>query len=148
MVLLFQGQRVILNHIKDQRESGRANGSSGADLYDNPILCLLSGDGNRNEGRPSFIEMAETALDFGFNLEVWAFRKSTSRNYRELKNTYGERVQLMDLEEVLDLITAGEDEDAGAYFRGPERRGREPRERNQVGSRSRSRSRSRRRNRD
>ena len=113
------------------------------DMYNRPIMCLLTGDGNRNEGRPSFIEMAETALKFGFNLEVWAFKESTSRNYNILKSKYSPYVEIMDLSKVVDRITKDieKDNEEEDLWKLVEMRARK--EANETSNKSRSKGRSR-----
>ncbi len=52
---------------------------------------LLTGDGNDNAGRMSFIDAAERALQEGWMVEVWAWRGSTSRRYTDFAREYSSR---------------------------------------------------------
>jgi hypothetical protein len=53
---------------------------------------LLTGDGNDNAGRMSFIDAAERALQEGWLVEVWAWRGSTSRRYVDFAREYSSRL--------------------------------------------------------
>ena len=54
-------------------------------------LVLLTGDGNDNAGRVSFIETVDRALQDGWTVEVWAWRRSTNRRYVDFAREYHPR---------------------------------------------------------
>lgn len=51
-------------------------------------LVLLTGDGNMNEGRASFIESVDSALRNGWRVELWSWRASLSQHYLRMRDQY------------------------------------------------------------
>lgn len=72
-----------------------------------PTLVLLTGDGNDNSGRASFVQAVESALCRGWKVEVWTWRLTSSRHYRRMQEEYGStgRFQLHYLDPYRDRIT-------------------------------------------
>lgn len=50
------------------------------------IMILVSGDGNGNDGRCSFPECVERAVEHGWQVEVWAWQDSLSSNFSRLRD--------------------------------------------------------------
>eukprot|EP00617_Octactis_speculum_P018671 CAMPEP_0185751992 /NCGR_PEP_ID=MMETSP1174-20130828/10765_1 /TAXON_ID=35687 /ORGANISM="Dictyocha speculum, Strain CCMP1381" /LENGTH=152 /DNA_ID=CAMNT_0028429223 /DNA_START=54 /DNA_END=512 /DNA_ORIENTATION=- len=69
-------------------------------------LVLLTGDGNENSGRASFVELVDQALMAGWNVEVWSWRRACSRKYVEFQKQYAEtgRYSLVYLDEWISDI--------------------------------------------
>jgi hypothetical protein len=66
-------------------------------------LVLLSGDGNDNEGRVSFRDVVEQAVfDFKWNVEVWCWKSSCARTYRELQEITPAQMRVCYLDASLD----------------------------------------------
>ena len=66
-------------------------------------LVLLSGDGNDNEGRVSFRDVVERAVfDFKWNVEVWCWKASCARTYRELQEIASGQMRVCYLDASLD----------------------------------------------
>ena len=55
---------------------------------DERTLILLTGDGNDNHGRTSFVEDCDTALRSGWRVEVWTWKSSTSKNFIKFSEKY------------------------------------------------------------
>ena len=72
------GAGQILGKLGQFRNSGRT-------------LVLLTGDGNDNAGRMSFVDAVDRALQEGWAVEVWAWRGSTSRRYIDFAREYTSR---------------------------------------------------------
>jgi hypothetical protein len=51
-------------------------------------LVLLTGDGNDNNGRASFVGVVTIALKKHWTVEVWAWRASVSSRYKNLLAKY------------------------------------------------------------
>jgi len=70
-------------------------------------MVLVSGDGNDNHGRASFLSVVGNALQMGWNVEVWSWRCSCSRRYRELQAVYGGQgvFKLFFLDNVREQVT-------------------------------------------
>ena len=51
-------------------------------------LVLLTGDGNMNDGRASFIESVDSALRNGWRVELWSWRASISQHYLRMRDQY------------------------------------------------------------
>jgi hypothetical protein len=47
-------------------------------------LVLLTGDGNDNSGRTTFKDTVEIALGYGWRVELWSWKHSLSRAFKEL----------------------------------------------------------------
>ena len=45
-------------------------------------IVIVTGDGNENDGNPSFIEVAKLALDSGWFVELWSWSNKLSSNYK------------------------------------------------------------------
>lgn len=64
----------------------RSKGPSKEGILD--TLVLLTGDGNNNQGNASLFATVEHALGAGWNVELWCWRLSASKNYRRLADQY------------------------------------------------------------
>ncbi len=73
---------IHLGNIERQRRVS-ASVSSSMDT-----LVLLTGDGNDNQGNASLFATVQHALDLGWNVELWCWRLSASKNYRRLADQY------------------------------------------------------------
>jgi hypothetical protein len=58
-------------------------------FVDSRRLVLVTGDGNSNDDRVSFPMVAESALQQGWSVEVWAWRSSMSKKWYEFQAAYG-----------------------------------------------------------
>jgi hypothetical protein len=69
-------------------------------------LVLLTGDGNDNHGRASFFTTVTTALQHNWKVEVWAWRSSVSKRYKDLELSYADtgRYQLNYLDSWRDEV--------------------------------------------
>jgi len=51
-------------------------------------IVLLTGDGNDNDGRPSFFDAVAAALFRGWRCEVWSWKSGLNARYRALERAY------------------------------------------------------------
>ena len=54
------------------------------------VLALLTGDGNANEGRTTFPDCVERALQNSWHVELISWRSSTNRIYEKFEREYGD----------------------------------------------------------
>lgn len=47
-------------------------------------LVLLTGDGNDNSGRTTFVDTVKIALEYGWRVELWSWKTSLNRAYKDL----------------------------------------------------------------
>ena len=52
-------------------------------------IALVTGDGNRNEGRTSFPACIEIALKHGWRVELHTWRATMNRIYHKFEGEYG-----------------------------------------------------------
>lgn len=64
------------------------------------VIVLVTGDGNANHGRTSFPECVEAALKHDWQVELYAWRKSTNRVYWQMAEEYNEHFTLHFLDEM------------------------------------------------
>ena len=69
------------------------------------ILVLLTGDGNENFGRASFLDSVNFALREGWKVELWAWQSSLNKKYIELQESH-EKFTIYFLDDWRHLITA------------------------------------------
>lgn len=58
------------------------------------VLVLLSGDGNSNSGRTSFPYAVTTALQRNWQVELWSWEQSLSRNFRDIERKYPAQMKI------------------------------------------------------
>ena len=59
-------------------------------------LVLLTGDGNANSGRASFLGAVDDAVARGWHVEVWCWKASANKAYRELAKRHAIKLRLLD----------------------------------------------------
>lgn len=75
--------------------------------YARDVLLLATGDGNENDGISSFVSECEEAIVDGLDVEIYAFEKSISAKYFELRRKHGKsRCEIFFLDAAIDRITA------------------------------------------
>jgi hypothetical protein len=67
----------------------------------------VTGDGNANYGRISFVDLTETALLKGWKVEIWSWRGSLNNIYLKFQKEYGYTgfFKIINLDEYRDLLT-------------------------------------------
>ncbi len=69
-------------------------------------MVLLTGDGNDyHEGRSTFPGLATGALNLGWNVEVWSWRASLSKNFLRLAQKFPGRLTVVYLDDIRDTVT-------------------------------------------
>jgi hypothetical protein len=70
-------------------------------------IILLTGDGNLNHGRASFIEAVEAALRSDWKVEVWSWQHAINRNYLRMLDEYAHTglLAVQSLDVFRDLVT-------------------------------------------
>ena len=68
-------------------------------------LILVTGDGNANEGRTSFPDVVSTALRNGWTVDLWAWRASISRKFKEIQENNPSRMKINYLDQYRSEIT-------------------------------------------
>ena len=72
---------------------------------DKHTIVLLSGDGNaETKGSVTFPQMMTQALDQGFCVEVWSWRKSLNGAFRKLQRSNPDMVTLVELDNFRDQV--------------------------------------------
>eukprot|EP00697_Spironema_sp_BW2_P013861 gnl/Spiro4/4155_TR2077_c0_g1_i1.p1 gnl/Spiro4/4155_TR2077_c0_g1~~gnl/Spiro4/4155_TR2077_c0_g1_i1.p1 ORF type:complete len:294 (+),score=23.91 gnl/Spiro4/4155_TR2077_c0_g1_i1:139-1020(+) len=85
-MLHAQIQRALCDALLDSRTRDNKRRSTNT-------LVMATGDGNSNSGRTNFVECAEMALEAGWDVEVWSWRRSLSRAYLSLYDYYRSRAR-------------------------------------------------------
>jgi hypothetical protein len=88
-------------------------------------LLLLTGDGNDNGGRTSFPKVVEKALLNNWDVEVYAWARTTSHKYRLFEDAYPDQFSLNYLDDFksLGLLGLGCDDGVHEYLEDADSRG-------------------------
>ena len=91
-------QKILLDSIVNQRDRGEGPSVN--------TLVLATGDGNRNEGSfTNFPGIVERMLQYGWNVEMWAWRDATSGEYWRMRETYPGQIRIIAWEDhMLDFV--------------------------------------------
>jgi hypothetical protein len=73
----------ILQANLDEKK-GKKDPSTGQGSNTAHTLVLLTGDGNDNSGRTTFPDTVRMALEYGWRVELWSWKHSLSRAFKEL----------------------------------------------------------------
>lgn len=74
-------------------------GKTAARTYQPPrVLALVTGDGNRNQGRASFPDHLQTALLHGWHVELYSWKRSVHSCYSKFADEYGEKFKVIHLD--------------------------------------------------
>ena len=69
------------------------------------ILVICTGDGNETEGTNTFPNLADAAARLGWTVIVWSWSYTLSRKFKEVYESYPDRVIIKLLDEHTDYIT-------------------------------------------
>jgi hypothetical protein len=70
--------------------------------FDPPhVVALVTGDGNRNDGRTTFPECIEAALKNDWHVELYSWRQSTSGIYIEMARMYADHFCVRYLDDIM-----------------------------------------------
>mmetsp|Transcript_17638 Transcript_17638/g.68472 ORF Transcript_17638/g.68472 Transcript_17638/m.68472 type:complete len:736 (+) Transcript_17638:92-2299(+) len=67
-------------------------------------LVLLTGDGNANDGKSNFPECVQIALENGWHVELWSWRRSTSKHFHRLAREFPHTMAVIELDMYVDYL--------------------------------------------
>jgi hypothetical protein len=68
------------------------------------IIGHHAGDGNANGGFNNFFEVVVNALELHWRVELWAWRHSCSKRFKDLVTMFPDRFSIMYLNDIEDVI--------------------------------------------
>lgn len=69
------------------------------------VLVLVTGDGNDNDGHTNFRKVTETALFNHWHVELWSWKSSLHKIYKEIQQRFPDQMKIKYLDSFRDNIT-------------------------------------------
>ena len=71
-----------------------------------PVLVLVTGDGNKNNGRTDFPSLTKTFLEQGWIVHQWSWKKALSSAYKEFAMKYSDSYYLFYLDDFFPAFSS------------------------------------------